>query len=107
MRGNCSGVPDHAASAASAVANPALPPVLVPTVTDFEYQPVLVLMSVLFTPAASTRISTSPAAGRGVGTSVRYSSLSTPPCPVRTTASIASAIAERPIRRFDEILWSR
>jgi hypothetical protein len=37
-------------------------------VTAFEYQPVRVLISALLTPAAPTRISTSPAPGTGTGT---------------------------------------
>src|SRR5215208_4170276 len=43
-------------------------------------------MSVLFTPAAPTSISTSPTAGLGIGTSSRYSSFSGPPWPVSRTA---------------------
>ena len=41
----------------------------VPVVTLAEYQPSRVLISVLLTPAASTRISTSPGPGAGTGTS--------------------------------------
>ena len=58
-----------------------------------EYQPTRVLMSVLLIPAAATWISTSPAPGVGVGTSSRYSSASTPPCRVRSTAVIVAGIA--------------
>ncbi len=47
-------------------------------------------MSVLFMPQAPTSISTSPAPGRGVATSLRYSSFSGPPCPVRSMAAIVS-----------------
>ena len=59
----------------------------VSVVTLDEYQPSLVLISVLLTPAASTRSNTSPGASRGIGTS-RYSNLSYPPLPVVTTAFI-------------------
>src|SRR3546814_1458471 len=37
-------------------------------------------------PQAETSTSTSPAAGTGTGTSSRWTSLSSPPCPVRRTA---------------------
>src|SRR5918912_1664421 len=43
-------------------------------------------MSVLFTPAAPTSMSTSPSAGSGIGTSSRYSSFSGPPWPVSRMA---------------------
>ena len=52
---------DHVASASSAV-TPASP---VPEVTDFEYQPMRVFMSVLLTPAAATRTSTRPVPAGG------------------------------------------
>src|SRR5699024_2987252 len=45
-------------------------------------------MSVLFTAAASTRTSTSPASGTGRGQSSYGRSISGPPCPVSTTAFI-------------------
>ena len=60
--------------------------------TDFEYQPMRVLMSVLLTPAAATRMSTSPGAGFGTGTSSRSTSRSKPPCPVSSTARIVAGI---------------
>ncbi len=56
MRGKVSGVPDQPPSRSSAPAKPAAPPALDPSLTALEYQPVRVLMSVLLTPAAATRI---------------------------------------------------
>ena len=55
---------------------------LVASVTDFAYQPVRVLMSVLFTPAAATRISTSSGPSEGTSRSSRHSSTSSPPYPI-------------------------
>ena len=71
--------PDHVASTSSTSAKPAAPPSPVPDVIDFEYHPMRVFTSVLLIPAAATWMSTSPAPGRGTGTSVRYSSRSSPP----------------------------
>jgi hypothetical protein len=76
MRGKCSASPVQLASAASAPAKPAAPPAFEPSLTALEYQPIRVLMSVLLTAVAATRISTSPGFGCGTGTSVRYSSTS-------------------------------
>ena len=59
----------------------------VPVLTDEEYQPNRVLISVLFIPAASTLTKTSLLFGFGVLTFL-YSSLSKPPFPVVTTAII-------------------
>ena len=56
--------------------------------TSGAYQPIRVLTSVLFTPAAATRTSTCPGPGCGTGTSSRTSRRSNPPCPVRSTALI-------------------
>src|SRR6187200_2229613 len=88
MRGNPNAAPDQDPFTPAKVSNPASPPSPVAEVTFFEYQPVRVLMSVLLTPAARTSMSTSPLAGRGTGQSVRYSSISKPPCPVRITAAM-------------------
>src|SRR5215470_1652572 len=86
MRGNFSAAPVQPPSSAFARASPALPPaVAVAAVTLFEYQPMRVLMSVLLTPAAATRIRTSPGAGTGTGISSRHSNCSNPPCPLRRT----------------------
>src|SRR5215831_9804990 len=86
MRGNFRAVPVQALSAAVASTWPATPTaVTVPAVTLFEYQPMRVLMSVLFTPAAATRIKTSPDSGLGTGISSRYSSCWNPPCPLSST----------------------
>src|SRR5690606_1387280 len=52
------------------------------------YQPLRVLMSVAFTPAASTCTRVSPAPGAGAGMSSDQASLSGPPCPVRRTPRI-------------------
>ena len=82
------GVPDHVASTSSTASNPAAPPSPVPEVIAFEYHPIRVFTSVLLIPAAATWMSTSPLLGRGTGTSVRYSSRSSPPWPVRRTAAI-------------------
>src|SRR6516225_3966849 len=83
MRGKLTALPAHPVSGARESAIPALP---VPAVTDFEYQPIRVLMSVLLSAAARMRIKTSPAAGRGTGASSRYSSCSVPPWPFSSTA---------------------
>ena len=72
--GKTGAAPVQPESSALAPEKPALPPAAVPSVTEREYQAVRVLMSVLFTPAASTRIKTSPALGTGRGTSSRNSS---------------------------------
>ena len=71
MRGKLSGAPDQLASASSTWSNPAAPPLPVSPVTALEYQPILVLISVLLRPAAATRISTSPGPGSGTATSSR------------------------------------
>lgn len=72
MRGKLSGAPVQPESSTGAARKPAAPPAAVdPTVTDFEYQPVRILMSVLLTPAARTRTSASPGPGVGTGRSVR------------------------------------
>gem|GEM_PF-4131218 len=68
MRGNCNGVPDHDASSASTLAISAA---AVATSIFLEYQPMRVLISVLFTAEAATLISTSPAFGTGTGRSWR------------------------------------
>ncbi len=65
----------------------------VPPVMAREYQPILVLMSVLFTPAASTRTSTSPGPGRGVGRESFQTSLSGPPWPISCTPFMVAGIA--------------
>lgn len=71
--------PAHPPMPPSATSNPsALPSAVVPEVTKGLYQPVRELTSVLFMPAAVTRITTSPGPGRGTGTS-RLSSRSSPP----------------------------
>jgi hypothetical protein len=88
MRGNSRAVPDHVASTVSTAPRPAAPPSPVPEVMAVEYHPVRVFTSVLLIPAAATWMSTSPVPGRGAGTSVRYSSFSSPPCPVRRTTAI-------------------
>src|SRR5215468_1599828 len=93
MRGNFRAVPVQPLSAAVASTWPILPPAaVVPAVTLLEYQPMRVLMSVLFTPAAATRIKTSPESGVGTGISSRYSSCSTPPCPLSSTPRMRDAI---------------
>jgi hypothetical protein len=51
-----------------------------------EYQPVRVLMSVLLTDAANTRMSTSSGPACGVAMSSRHINLSSPPWPVKTMA---------------------
>ena len=56
---------------------------------DFEYQPILVLISVLLIPAAFTLMSTSSSFGIGTSTSDLYSSFSIPPCPIKRTACIS------------------
>src|SRR5215468_3107899 len=85
MRGNFRAAPVQPPSSAVAWAGPAPPAALVPAVTLFEYQPIRVLMSVLLTPAAPTRTSTSRGPGTGTGISSRYSNCSKPPCPLRST----------------------
>ena len=64
----------------------------VPVLTPLLYQPMRVLMSVLLIPAAETRIRTSVGERLGTGRSVLYSSLSGPPCPVKTTPDILLGI---------------
>ena len=54
-----------------------------PAVISRAYQPMRVVMSVLLTPAAVTRIRTSSGPGVGTGASVTYCSLSSSPYPVR------------------------
>ncbi len=69
MKGNGVGwsqPPSALASAASAWVSAKLS---VLSVTEEEYQPSRVLISVLFTPAARTWSRTSPDAGTGIGTS--------------------------------------
>src|SRR3990172_12028233 len=93
MRGNVSPAPVQPLSSALACAYPALPPAaVVPSVTLFEYHAVRVLMSVLFTPAAPTRIRTSPGPGAGTGISSRYSNCSNPPCPLSSTPRMRVAV---------------
>src|SRR3989304_1164001 len=93
MRGNVSPAPVQPLSSALASAYPALPPAaVVPSVTLFEYQAVRVLMSVLFPPAAPTRIRTSPGPGAGTGISSRYSNCSNPPCPLSSTPRMRVAL---------------
>ncbi len=62
--------------------------------TEESYQPLRVLMSVLLMAAAESLTSTSPTRGSGTGRSVRYSSLSSPPCPVSNTPAIVFGIKE-------------
>ena len=62
--------PSQAPSSSPTVVKPSRPPAsVVPSVTALEYQPVRVLMSVLFMPQAPTAISTSSAAISGTGQS--------------------------------------
>ena len=56
------------------------------------YQPIRVLMSVLFTPAAATFTSTCPCAGSGTAMSSRTSSRSKPPCPTNSTALMVAGV---------------
>lgn len=81
------------ARSASACSKPDVPPSVVAPRTVGLYHAVRVLTSVLFTPHAATSISTSPAAGRGTGHSVWYSSRSSPPWPMRTAAHMRSGNA--------------
>ena len=71
-----------------------------------SYQPTRVLTSVALTPAARTRTSTSPSSGRGRRTS-RTSSVSNPPFPVVTTASIASSPGRMSNRLGSRPAWRR
>ncbi len=89
IRGKKIEAPVHAESAVDASEKPIAAPSSVAERTCFEYQPMRVFTSVLFTPAAETRIRTSPVAGVGTRTSSRYSSFSYPPCPVSCTARIS------------------
>jgi hypothetical protein len=80
MRGKLSGAPVQPEFLIASTSKPAAPSAAVePSLSDFEYQPVRMLMSVLLTAAARTRTSTAPAPGVGTGRSVRYVSLSNPP----------------------------
>ena len=56
--------------------------------SPFEYHAVRVLISVLFTAAAPTRMRTSLAVGLGTGISLRTSNLSSSPWPVSQTPFI-------------------
>ncbi len=61
--------------------------------SPFEYHAVRVLISVLFTAAAPTRIRTSLAVSLGTGISLRTSSLSSSPWPVSHTPFIDLVIS--------------
>jgi len=76
MRGKRKPPPVQPESAARPVASRAAASAFVPALTLREYHAVRVLMSVLLTAAAPMRISTSPAAGVGTGTSSRNTSCS-------------------------------
>ena len=58
MMGKLRGIPDQLPSSLSALSKPSAPPALVSPITDFEYQAVRVLMSVLLIPAPKTLMST-------------------------------------------------
>src|SRR5262245_57547267 len=91
MRGKDIGLPDQLASDDDDdPAPPAAAPVL--PLIAFEYQPMRVFMSVLLMPAARTLITTSFRDAVGTATSLRYSSFSNPPWPVRSTAFIVWGI---------------
>jgi hypothetical protein len=90
MRGKVSGAPVQEASALFAVDGGALWSCDVLDETALLYQPIRVLMSVLFRPAAATLIKTSVGPRVGRGRSVLYCSFSGPPWPVRRTPLIAS-----------------
>ena len=88
IRGKVIASPDQPPSASSAAMVPDNAPAPVPSRTVFEYQAVRVLMSVLLTEDARTRISTSQSPSIGTGRSSRHTNLSKPPWPVRTTPHI-------------------
>ena len=93
MRGKAMPPPSHAPSALSASAKPEAPPSAVAPRTDFEYQAVRVLTSVLLIAAAATRISTSPGPGRGTGMSSRQASALSPPCPFSCQPRMVSGMS--------------
>ena len=66
----------------------------------FVYQPIRVLMSVSFTPAAATGTNTSPGPGCGTATSSRSCSTSGPPCCVSSTARIVVGMSGPVTRPF-------
>ena len=85
--GKLSAWPSHVPSEVSVVTSVSA----VLPVTDLEYQPVRVLMSVLLTPAARTLSRTSFAPICGTGRSSRHCSMSSPPCPIRAMPDIVAA----------------